>query len=278
MAVPKDKPINSAMIKAAIARRHKEDMFFTEVKDGPTQIVRNHSKIDALGIKISWTNMTIVGYEVKVSRSDFLRDEKWPSYLPMCNQLYFAIAPGVCTPEEIPDVCGLVQLTPKGGLRTIKKAPWRAIETPVNMLLYLMFTYIGPYWRTDRDLPRPERMLQSERLEVYRQYLDGKSDLKSIGRQLSRKTSMKIEAVLRENHQLRLTHDESREAHKTLYAIARALEVSGQYDILNKCLNAIEALKLRKSITPAEAALFKQIHAATGKIIGEMGNNHEKAT
>ena len=121
-------------VKAAIAKRHKEDLFFTEVKDGPTQIVNHHSKIDALSMKISWTKFTITGYEVKVSRSDFLRDEKWHAYLPMCNQLYFAVAPGVCDTSEVPEVCGLVTVTQNGGLRTVRKAPWREIDPPVEML------------------------------------------------------------------------------------------------------------------------------------------------
>lgn len=62
-------------IKHALARRHKEDMFFTEVKDGPTGY--QYSRIDALAIKISWSKYQLTGYEVKVSRSDFLRDSKW---------------------------------------------------------------------------------------------------------------------------------------------------------------------------------------------------------
>lgn len=126
--------INSRDIIKAIAKRHKEDMFFTEVKDGPTQVVSHHSRIDAMGIKISWTNFAIVGYEVKVSRSDFLRDEKWRAYLPMCNQLYFAVAPNVCDVKEIPEECGMVLYSPNTGcIRTIKKAPFRNIDPPVEM-------------------------------------------------------------------------------------------------------------------------------------------------
>lgn len=118
-----DKKWRADDVKRAIAHRHASDMFFTEVKDGPTQIVNHHSRIDALAIKLSWTNFAIIGYEVKVARSDFLRDEKWRAYLPMCNQLYFAAAPGVCDPSEVPECCGLVTVTQSGNLRTIRKAP-----------------------------------------------------------------------------------------------------------------------------------------------------------
>ena len=84
--------------------------------------MNHHSRIDALAVKLSWTNFAIIGYEVKVARSDFLRDEKWRAYLPMCNQLYFAVAPGVCDPSEVPECCGLVTVTQSGNLRTVRKA------------------------------------------------------------------------------------------------------------------------------------------------------------
>jgi len=32
----------------------------------------------------------MVGYEIKVSKSDFFNDIKWQEYLPMCNELFFA--------------------------------------------------------------------------------------------------------------------------------------------------------------------------------------------
>jgi hypothetical protein len=46
----KERNITSDDVKIAIAKRHREDLFFTEVKDGPTQIVAHHSKVDALAI------------------------------------------------------------------------------------------------------------------------------------------------------------------------------------------------------------------------------------
>lgn len=48
-----DKKWRADDVKRAIAHRHASDMFFTEVKDGPTQIVNHHSRIDALAIKLS---------------------------------------------------------------------------------------------------------------------------------------------------------------------------------------------------------------------------------
>lgn len=278
MQIHNGKPVyNSSDLKAAIARRHKNDMFFCEVKDGPTQVVRHHSKIDALGIKISWTDFTITGYEVKVARSDFLRDDKWPSYLPMCNRLYFAVAPGVCTVEEIPENCGLVQITPNGGLRTVKKAPWRDIEMPVNMLLYLMFTYIGPYWQTDNKLPRGERLLPNEKLDIYRQYLEDKVEFKTLGYDLSKKIRERVFKAEHERDRLKRLFDEDRKTGEQLRQIALALEISGYHrDIAFECLRVIEELKQRRGLSPAEVALFKQINAVTGKILDGLERPNEE--
>ncbi len=87
--------VHSGQIISALAKRHKGDMFFTEVKDGSTQLRSRHSRIDALAIPLSWAHYNIFGYEIKVSRSDFLQDQKWMAYLPMCNQLSWVVAPNV---------------------------------------------------------------------------------------------------------------------------------------------------------------------------------------
>ena len=74
------------------------------------------------------------GYEIKMSRSDFLHDEKWTSYLPNFHYFWFAIPePGIVLPEELPDDVGLLVMDYKQkeylgkkiaveGLKELKKA------------------------------------------------------------------------------------------------------------------------------------------------------------
>lgn len=85
--------VRADMIKAALAIRHKEDSFFTEVRNGPA-VANELLILDAVAFKRSWANPCITGYEIKVSRSDFLADEKWRGYLMYCNQ-WFVWRPGV---------------------------------------------------------------------------------------------------------------------------------------------------------------------------------------
>lgn len=248
-------------VKAAIAKRHAADLFFTEVKDGPTQIVNHHSKIDALAMKISWTNFTITGYEVKVARSDFLRDEKWRAYLPMCNQLYFAAAPGVCDLSEVPEVCGLVTVTQKGALRTVRKAPWRNIDPPVEMFMYLMFTYIGAYRQRDAALPRAEQLLRDERLELFKKYLDDQVDMKEIGRRVAGKLGKEVRDLRRENDRLKMVYDEEKQSAHELSAVCRALGVTSYYNQGQKCIEAIDQMKKSGGITPDMIHTIRNLHA-----------------
>ena len=100
------KTLNAWKISEYLAKRHTNDMFFTEVKNGPTWLGR-HNRIDCLAIKKSWANPCITGYEVKVSRSDFVQDNKWQAYLHMCNELYFACPKGLIALDEVPENSGL---------------------------------------------------------------------------------------------------------------------------------------------------------------------------
>lgn len=74
--------VTSTNIKLALAEKHWRDFFLTEVKSGSTWMTaRGDMKIlDGLAIRKSWTSPCFTGYEVKISRSDFLRDSKFYTY------------------------------------------------------------------------------------------------------------------------------------------------------------------------------------------------------
>jgi len=254
----------------ALARRHRMDAFFTEVKNGPTQTRANHNKIDALAIKLSWTQFNITGYEVKVSRSDFMRDSKWQAYLPMCNQLYFAVAPGVCEITEVPDVCGLVRFTANGGLRTLKKAPWREIEPPVEMYKYLLFSRVGSFEVQDRMRPRSQRILDNERIQLFKDYVDGRLDLKMLGYRLGKKVIQDIADVKKRNAELEYRLRDMKNADDELTAICRALDVTSNYEREKACLNVIEHMRQSGGVTPTMANQIAQISAISRRLAEAM--------
>ncbi len=124
----------------AIANVHTQDFFMTEVKDGPT-ISRDHMRLDAVAIPRSYSHPRFIGYEVKVSRSDWLRDDKWHAYTDFCHEFYIACPSGLIQHEEVPEGVGLAWVTP-GSLHVTRKrkALYRKIEPDAMFLLYVVYS------------------------------------------------------------------------------------------------------------------------------------------
>lgn len=74
-------------------------------------------------------NYLRISYEIKISRSDFLHEIKDPSKrdfgMSISNQFYFVTPPGLIKDEELPESCGLVEMSEEGQLITVIKAPMR---------------------------------------------------------------------------------------------------------------------------------------------------------
>lgn len=101
-------------VLAALRQRHCNDIFLTEVTCGraeaqgwdrpfrgqPGRDVEPTRRMDAISITRRWSKVVVCGFEVKVDRQDFLRDQKWAEYLPWCNRFYFATPKDLLTPEE----------------------------------------------------------------------------------------------------------------------------------------------------------------------------------
>lgn len=165
----------------ALAKRHEgKDAFFTHVKNGPTHaaVKGELAIIDAIAFSRSWTHPLIRGYEVKVDRSDFLRDTKWHKYFDMCHEFSFVCPDGLIRPEEIPDQAGLIYYNPgKKSLRTKKKAVYRPIELPVNMLWYIIIA----------QLDSERHPFFSNRREALEAWVEDKEDRQTLGAWVSEK-------------------------------------------------------------------------------------------
>lgn len=97
---------------------------------------------DVVCVRCSYTQFCIDVYEVKVSRSDFLKEirtEKWKSYLPHCHRFYFATSSNVMIfKNEIPHDVGWI-VRGERGWRTVKQSTRRDIEVPRETLLSMLF-------------------------------------------------------------------------------------------------------------------------------------------
>lgn len=144
-------------MKHALSKRHTTDIFLTEIKTGPTWTGPPLRKIDALAIKPSWASPCITAYEVKVSRSDFMNDDKWTAYKDVSHRFYWACPVGLIKPEEVADDCGLVYYNPENGATsTKKKALFRDIPMPDMLLYYIVLSRLGdrerhPFFSSQRE-------------------------------------------------------------------------------------------------------------------------------
>lgn len=171
--------VSADQITRALSKRNKKDIFLTEVKTGATW-AGTHQRLDAVAIKPSWTQPCITIYEVKVSRSDFMADEKYIGYLPLCHRFYFACPSGLIKAEELREDIGLIYYKAEtGGLRTVKKALFRPLENlPTGLLYYLVLSRLGDHER---------HPFFSSTREFCERYVEDKEERHELGRNVASK-------------------------------------------------------------------------------------------
>ncbi len=165
--------VGADMIKRALGKRHIDEVYLTEVKTGPTWYARpgELKRLDAVAIKKSWTNPRITGYEVKVSRSDWLKDEKWPGYRDYCHRLYIACPSGLIQPTELAEDVGLVWYYPETDKAAVRKAAlFREVEVPASMFYHLLISHTTsdrhPFFSSAREYFEALRRDKDERRKL----------------------------------------------------------------------------------------------------------------
>lgn len=211
-----EKKVTSTDIKLALKDMHsnKPSYFITECKTCSTYFPDPQGllKFDGLAITKSYSRPNIIGYEIKVSRGDFLQDNKWHLYLQYCNEFFFVVPKGLVKKEELPENVGLIYYDPDTKkLRTVKKALWRQIEEPVGVYKYIIFS------RLEEDrIPFYE-----DRAEYAKAYLEDKRDKKYVGGMLGTKLANDLQ-----------------EAYKRLDKVAKEEQEIATWEKVKKILNA----------------------------------------
>lgn len=239
-------------IKRALSKRHMKDVFLTEVKTGRTwnALPGELQRIDALAIKRSWTQPCITAYEVKVSRSDFMSDDKWRRYRDYCHRLYFACPSGLIQPEELAEDIGLIWFKPgTGALTTRKAALFRDIEIPAAMFYHLIIS------RTESDR-HPFFSNQRELLEAW------VADKAARG-ELAYRVSAKIAALESMREKLDVVTEKKEELQKTLDGINSVLGKHGLPDIRDE-------FALRWRLKDLEQALIAKLPAQAVRLIRQV--------
>ena len=160
-------------ILCLLAARHKDDVFVPECKMGPTWGI-TEQRLDAWAMAKSWAHPLTTGYEIKTNRADFVRDDKWRGYLPVCNAFYFVAPRGVIREEEVGVEAGLVEVASTGSrLLTKRKAPYRAGGLDEALAKYLLMSRVR--------VVNEWEATASARDERLKDWLATKKDLRSLG-------------------------------------------------------------------------------------------------
>lgn len=189
--------MNAKTIVHLLADKHSKDVFVPECKDGPTQ-GGPHMRLDAWAMRRSWVNPCAFGYEIKVSRQDFVGDDKWMAYLNLCNQFYFISPSGIIQPNEIPKDAGLLVVSKTGSrLFTKKKAPYRDVALPAELYQYVLMArckIVGPYENADGSREYWQRWMDQKEQDLRFGHL--------VGKRLRELIAKKIDEVDVENKRL----------------------------------------------------------------------------
>jgi hypothetical protein len=202
-------PVDVKSIVELLRSRHRDDVLVLECKDGPSQGT-SHNRMDAWAMRRSWSKPCTWGYEIKVSRSDFQRDDKWHRYLGYCNEFYFVAPFGLLKPSELPAEAGLLEASLNGRvLRRRKKASHRDVQIDECFWRYLLMC------RTrivDRDVVSKE--------DYWREWLEKKVERREFGHRVSRgireTVETQIESVKQKNRELREENEQLSDVRETL--------------------------------------------------------------
>ena len=84
----------------------------------------DRGRLDAVTFWTKSSSTWLEGWEIKVSRNDFLNDatnRKYERYEPLVDNFWFAVAEGVAKPSEIPKRIGLMVVKPDGTYRVVRR-------------------------------------------------------------------------------------------------------------------------------------------------------------
>jgi hypothetical protein len=172
--------ITASDILSLLETRHSQDVFVGECKNGPswTRAGNPLLRLDAWAMRRSYSKPCVWGYEIKVSRADFVQDDKWHLYLPYCNEFYFVTPPKLIDPDELPHEAGLLWTSKNcSRLYTKKKSPHRRDEIDAALYKYILMSRAKIVDAYDVD--------KSSGRDYWRRWLEQREEDREIGSRVS---------------------------------------------------------------------------------------------
>jgi hypothetical protein len=172
-----------------IRKYSKDYICIPQCKTGSTWHSR-YKTLDMWAMAKSFENMHAIGFEIKVDRNDFLKDEKWHAYLEYCNRFYFVCPKGLIDPNELPIDAGLLEASKNARLLyERKKSPERELKIPDSLYQYVIMN-------------RNDYMTRG-RIEYYEAYVKDRRNGSFVGFQIKEIIQKKMQDVRDDNRMLR---------------------------------------------------------------------------
>lgn len=246
-----------------LRERHQKDVFISECKDGPTQSVSEHLRMDAWVMNRSWAHPCYTAYEIKVSRSDFLGDKKWRHYLPYCNEFFFVAPKGLIQASELPPEVGLLELLGGAdGKRLVcrKKTVWRDVQVPESLFRYVLMCRVV-VGRSEYHAERPE----AERLADWQRFIQTKIDKRRLGHEVGRAIRDTVERVNRENERLTKRMEE----YDDIRAYLQFLGIDPNHGVSRWSVE--DRLKEQEALFPKEVMwAIRDLHKSLGNALSQI--------
>lgn len=139
---------------------------------------RGCRRLDAWAMRKSWSPWTTIGYEIKVDRGDFLRDDKWHEYRDVCHEMYFVCPWKLIQVEELPAEVGLLWVNKGGKAVTKRKAVRRDPDSDklLQLMSYVLMSrsrIVADMWEANGRGPLSA--------DDWRAWLEGRAEHHQIG-------------------------------------------------------------------------------------------------
>lgn len=251
--------VDAATLVTMLAQRHAADVFVDECKMGSSW--NGCKRLDAWAMLKTWSPFTTIGYEIKVSRSDFLKDNKWHEYLRTCHEFYFVCPRGLIDPAELPLNVGLL-VTAGSRLKVVRKATRRDPEPAalVELMAYVLMS------RTRTVANMHEAVNRAEGLEIWRDWLAQKADRQSVGHAASRRLREIVNEARAEKRRAEQERDRLQDIKETLVALgfdgetrAYSFKAAHGREPLINALSAIKRLVDRELASAPEAKQASEV-------------------
>jgi len=135
-------PLKSSDVLSALRQRYVPKynfaapswVFFEELRVGAGWGKQAEQRIDAWAMNCWPSKREMIAFEVKVSRSDFLREianpRKRRPALFYSNKFYFVAPEGLIKSDELPVECGLIEIDSEHKAVIKEAAIWRDCHAP----------------------------------------------------------------------------------------------------------------------------------------------------